>query len=99
MCHSKRPGSWDRQGQCLVSISTRLKLDLARRAAEESELTNVRFLHGNASEVVETATFDYAYARCLLTHLSDPVVVEDIDVSGAFCDPANPHFRRLTEAL
>ena len=89
------------------------KLDLARRAAEESELTNVRFLHGNASEVVEAESFDYAYARFLLTHLSDPVavlgvmrdslrpggivVVEDIDVSGAFCYPANPHFRRLTE--
>ena len=89
------------------------KLDLARKAAEESELTNVRFLHGNASEVVEAGSFDYAYARFLLTHLSDPVAVlgvmrdslkpsgivavEDIDVSGAFCYPQNPHFRRLTE--
>lgn len=89
------------------------KLDLARKAAAELDLTNVQFLHGNASEVVEARSYDYCYARFLLTHLSDPVAVlgvmrdslktggviavEDIDMSGAFCYPENPHFHRLTE--
>lgn len=51
------------------------KLDLARTAAKEFDLDNVHFIHGNASDVVEVESFDYAYARFLLTHLSDPVAV------------------------
>jgi ubiquinone/menaquinone biosynthesis C-methylase UbiE len=90
-----------------------IKLDLARKDADESHLTNVKFLHGDAADLTEAGSFDYAYARFLLTHLSDPVAVlrvmlnslqpggiaavEDIDVSGAFCYPDNPHFRRCIE--
>jgi SAM-dependent methyltransferase len=89
------------------------KLELARKEAEELHLTNIRFLQGNASEVVDAESYDYAYARFLLTHLTDPVAVlgvmrdslkpggvvavEDIDVSGAFCYPENPHFGRTIE--
>ena len=89
------------------------KLDLARRAATGQGLRNLSFLHGNASEIVETGSYDFAYSRFLLTHLSDPagilgvmhetlkpgavIAVEDIDVSGAFCYPENPHFDRLCE--
>lgn len=89
------------------------KLGLAREAAHELGLANVRFLNGNAAEATEAASFDYAYARFLLTHLSDPiavlrvmydslkpgavVAVEDIDVSGCFCYPENPHYDRGVE--
>jgi len=89
------------------------KLELAREAAGELGLPNVRFLNGNAAEATEAASFDYAYARFLLTHLSDPiavlrvmykslkpgavVAVEDIDASGCFCYPESPHYKRGVE--
>jgi SAM-dependent methyltransferase len=89
------------------------KLELARQDATKANLANVQFLEGNARDLIEPQSFDFAYARFLLTHLSDPlevlavmreslkpggiVAVEDIDCSGAFCYPENSHFRRTLE--
>lgn len=89
------------------------KLELAREAAAELGLENVRFVHGDASKVAPDEAHDFAYARFLLTHLSDPlavlgvmrdvsrpggfVVVEDIEMSGSICYPDNSHFRRSIE--
>lgn len=89
------------------------KLGLARQEAARANLTNVRFLEGNALDLIEPQSFDFAYARFLLTHLSDPlsvlsvmreslkaggvIAIEDIDCSGAFCYPENIHFRRTME--
>lgn len=89
------------------------KLALAREEAARANLANVRFLEGNARDLVEPQSFDLAYARFLLTHLSDPlavlgvmreslkpgwiIAIEDIDCSGSFSYPENPHFRRTLE--
>ena len=89
------------------------KLALAREEADRANLSNVRFLEGNARDLVEPQSFDLAYARFLLTHLSDPlavlgtmreslkpggtIAIEDIDCSGSFCYPENSCFRRTLE--
>ena len=89
------------------------KLELARKAAADLGLTNIRFAGGNAAEVTDAASFDCAYARFLLTHLSDPaavlgvmyeslkpgavVAVEDIDATGCFCYPESPHYDRAVD--
>jgi predicted O-methyltransferase YrrM len=77
-------------------------LELARVDVLAAELTNVEFRCGDAMQL-EPATYDLAYARCLLSHVDDPagvvaamaaavrpggaVVVEDIDFTGYFCHP------------
>lgn len=80
-----------------------VKLELARREAEQQQISNVEFRLSDISESKEEGKFDLVYARFLLTHLKDPagalarmhrllrpggaVVIEDIDFSGHFCYP------------
>jgi ubiquinone/menaquinone biosynthesis C-methylase UbiE len=82
-----------------------VKLGLAREAARAQGLTNVEFRQMNVYEWAEPDTYDLAYCRFVLQHLSRPVdvlrsmwaavrvggvmVVEDADFEGAFCDPPN----------
>jgi ubiquinone/menaquinone biosynthesis C-methylase UbiE len=86
------------------------KLALARSEAATLQINNVEFRHAHLVDSVEEAAYDLLYTRFLLTHLPDPVgamakfhrvlrpggiiVVEDIDVSGQFCYPDSPAFRR-----
>jgi SAM-dependent methyltransferase len=89
------------------------KLELARREAEARQLGNVAFRQAAIDESDLRPEFDLAYARFLLTHLSDApeavrkirlalrpggsVIVEDTDFSGHFCHPDVPAFRRYVE--
>ena len=89
------------------------KLALARQSAEEGGLGNIDFRECKADEIVESDSFDVAYARFLLTHLSDPLAVlramlkalkpgarvalEDIDFRGVFSHPPSPHVERFAE--
>jgi SAM-dependent methyltransferase len=90
-----------------------VKLGLARNEARADGIDNVEFRRADAGGSLGKAEFDVAYARFLLTHLSDPagcvvqmleairpgglLVVEDIDCSGSFCYPANQAFSRWLE--
>ena len=65
---------------------------------------------GPSANLMETAAFDFVFARFVLTHLREPenalhqmvqaarpggvVVVEDIEFAGHFCHPACPAFER-----
>lgn len=89
-----------------------VKLDLARAAAAERGIVNVTFRAENVNDWNEPDTYDVAYSRFLLQHLSRPLellqrmwaavkpggnlVVEDADFSGAFCEPANEGFEFYT---
>jgi 2-polyprenyl-3-methyl-5-hydroxy-6-metoxy-1,4-benzoquinol methylase len=77
-------------------------LELARADSSSAGATNVEFQRGDATQM-DLSGFDVAYARCLLSHVSDPagvvtamaaavrpggvVIVEDIDFGGYFCHP------------
>jgi SAM-dependent methyltransferase len=70
----------------------------------------IELRHGHAQELADEAAFDGAYARCLLSHLRTRdavldamvratrpgglVAIEDVDFSGAFCEPASAAFDR-----
>lgn len=85
-------------------------LDLARRDAEAAGLANVQFEAGDAAALAAGQRFDITYARFLLSHLTDPllvlrkmrqatragglILVEDIDFSGHYCYPPNDAFAR-----
>ena len=87
-------------------------LDLARADAAEAGASNVDFRCADATEL-EPASYDLAYARCLLSHVGDPsavvrvmaaalrpagvVVVEDIDFRGCFCAPEGGPYQRYVE--
>jgi len=89
------------------------KIDLARREATASALTNVDFAVVNVTEAQFEQTFDLVYTRFLLTHLQNPenlvrqfsrwlrpagrVVVEDVDFTGYFVYPDSAAFRRYHE--
>lgn len=91
-----------------------VKLDLARAAAAERGIANVTFQAANVNDWNEPDSYDVAYSRFLLQHLSRPVdllqrmwtavkpggaiVVEDADFSGAFCEPANEAFDFYTRS-
>jgi len=79
-------------------------IEEAQRASAERGLGNVEFIAGDAAVPPLTAgEFDLVYARCMLSHLADPlralramarlarpggvVVVEDIDCGGVFAHP------------
>lgn len=90
-----------------------VKLDLARREADEQDLRNVEFQAIDIRAQDAGSGFDVVYARFLLTHLDDPsgavdalcrqsrpgglVVVEDTDFSGHFTHPDSPASRRYHE--
>jgi 2-polyprenyl-3-methyl-5-hydroxy-6-metoxy-1,4-benzoquinol methylase len=82
-----------------------VKLDLAAHDAVKAGLGNVQFRRMSIDEWSEPAAYDLVYCRNLTQHLSRPVqvlramwaavrqggalVVEDVEVSSAFCDPPN----------
>jgi ubiquinone/menaquinone biosynthesis C-methylase UbiE len=88
-------------------------LALAQQDAALTGLRNVEFRRADALHLDEPPVYDFVYARCLLTHLADPirglagmiraakaggqVVVEDIDFSGYFCYPPNAAFDRYRD--
>jgi SAM-dependent methyltransferase len=81
------------------------KLALAREEAALARIATVEYRNADIMTAELGADFDLVYARFLLTHLEDPagaasilfgclrpgavLVVEDIDVSGSFCQPAS----------
>lgn len=83
---------------------------IARGEAEQEGLANVIFEVRDAVEWEPAESFDFVYARFLLTHLADPgalarrlrrrvrpggaVVLEDIDFRGHFTEPDCPALRR-----
>jgi ubiquinone/menaquinone biosynthesis C-methylase UbiE len=86
-------------------------VDAARQSAVERRLGNISFVAGSAyAPPLPSAQFDLIYARCLLSHLNEPlralqamialarpggwVVVEDIDCGGVFAQPKAPALMR-----
>ena len=86
-------------------------IDIARQSAAERKLKNAEFVSGDAyAPPLPSAQFDLVYARCLLSHLDEPlraiqamtvlarpsgcVVIEDIDCSGVFAHPKAPALMR-----
>lgn len=77
-----------------------VELQLARTEAEGHGLGNVQYRITDARGSLGDAEFDVAYARCLLSHLTDPaacigsihralkpsglLILEDIEISGIF---------------
>jgi SAM-dependent methyltransferase len=89
------------------------KLQLARGEALEQHIANVEYRVSDIRTTSERGAFDVAYARFLLTHLSEPaaavrtlyealrpggiLAVEDIDFSGYFTYPESKAFHRYHE--
>jgi SAM-dependent methyltransferase len=100
-------------GRAVGADLDEVKLGLARAEARDAGVENVEFRQADVSGRLGEADFDVAYARFLLTHLSDPagcvgrmhdalrpgglLVVEDIDCAGCFCYPDHPAIRRSLE--
>jgi ubiquinone/menaquinone biosynthesis C-methylase UbiE len=90
-----------------------IKLELARREAEERGFGNVKYQLSDIRESEAASEFDVVYTRLLLTHLSDPagavgrlsraarpggvVIIEDLDIDGFFCYPFSPSLQRQIE--
>jgi SAM-dependent methyltransferase len=90
-----------------------VKLELARREAQMLGTSNVEFVMQDVVTWEPKELFDVAYARFLLTHLTDPgalvtairrhirpggvFIVEDIDFRGHFAEPDCPALRRDVE--
>ena len=86
-------------------------LELARADAQAAGLANIEFRQSDASDI--DGPYDLAYARFLLSHVSDAagvvgamvsavrsggrIVVEDIDFMGSFCSPPSPAYERYVE--
>jgi len=80
-----------------------VKVEIARREAAEKGITNVAFDAYDVRSRAPEGSFDFVYARFLLTHLADPgsllsvlrrhvrpggvIAVEDIDFRGHFSEP------------
>ena len=89
------------------------KLSIAREEAAEQDLDNVAFELQDVTQWPPDELFDVVYARFLLTHLPDPaaavsslrqrlgpggvMIIEDIDFSGHFSEPACPALQRYVE--
>jgi 2-polyprenyl-3-methyl-5-hydroxy-6-metoxy-1,4-benzoquinol methylase len=85
---------------------------LAHEDQLSAGLTNLEFAVGDA-RALDCGPHDVAYARFLLSHVSQPeqvvdqmirvlrpggkLVLEDIDCSGCFCQPRNPAYDRFLE--
>jgi 2-polyprenyl-3-methyl-5-hydroxy-6-metoxy-1,4-benzoquinol methylase len=90
-----------------------VKIDLARKEAQQQGVTNVEFQLADVRDMIPTAAFDFLYARFLLTHLGDPhaavlqfrgqlkrgglVAIEDIDFDGHFSFPESQASIRYRE--
>jgi SAM-dependent methyltransferase len=89
------------------------KVRIARSEAEQQNVGNVEFRVADAGTLRDAGTFDFVYARFLLTHLADPaaavrvlrqhlrpggtLAVEDIDFTGHFTYPDSAAFHRYCE--
>jgi ubiquinone/menaquinone biosynthesis C-methylase UbiE len=90
-----------------------VKLDTARRQARRAGLENVEYRVLDVTTWHEPAGYDVVYGRFIVSHLADRaglvarmvaavgrhgvLVLEDIDFSGAFCQPASPAYTRYCE--
>jgi len=88
-------------------------LALAREDADAAKITDVEFQQQDACACVWHEGFDVAYARFLLSHLSEPdiclaamvqacapggtIVIEDTDFAGSFCYPTCAAYERYNE--
>ena len=88
-------------------------LALAREDAEAAKITNVEFQQQDACACLWHDEFNVAYARFLLSHLSEPeiclaamveacapggtIVIEDTDFAGSFCYPTCAAYERYKE--
>jgi SAM-dependent methyltransferase len=100
------------EGRVVATDIDEIKLQLARREAEEHRLANLEFRLADISEE-ELENFDFVFARFLLTHLINPqkvlekvrqairpggaLAVEDVDFRGHFCYPESTAFSRYVE--
>jgi SAM-dependent methyltransferase len=98
------------RGRAVGADIDAVKLDLARREAQEEDIRNVEFRALDIRAQGAGSDFDLVYARFLLSHLSDPagavaaffrhvrpgglVVVQDTDFSGSFTYPESEACRR-----
>lgn len=89
------------------------KIALARSEAEARGLANLDYQCTDVTGMISPRNFDVVYARFLLSHLPNPaqtlarfrsmlnpggcVIVEDIDITGHFCDPASRAYDRYIE--
>jgi ubiquinone/menaquinone biosynthesis C-methylase UbiE len=90
-----------------------VKLAAATADAERAGLRNVEFQETDVLHWRESSIYDVVYGRFIVSHLSDSapllstmrnalrpgggVVLEDIDLSGGFCWPANDGYGRYSE--
>jgi ubiquinone/menaquinone biosynthesis C-methylase UbiE len=90
-----------------------VKVDTARRQARRAGLGNVEYRVLDVTGWLEPERYDVVYGRFILAHIADRrgllrrmvtalaphgvLVLEDIDFSGAFCEPANPAYTRYCE--
>jgi ubiquinone/menaquinone biosynthesis C-methylase UbiE len=96
-------------GQVLGIDLDEAKIELARAEAAAAGIGNVRYRIADVMDPLpDSVSYDLAYLRFVLTHLTDPataltnvvrqlapggvVVVEDIDFRGHFCHPASAAF-------
>jgi SAM-dependent methyltransferase len=89
------------------------KIALARSEAEARGLANLEFQCADVTNVIAPRTFDVIYIRFLLSHLPNPartlaelhamlnpggcIIVEDVDITGHFWDPASRAFDRYID--
>jgi SAM-dependent methyltransferase len=90
-----------------------VKIEIARSEYAAQGISNVTFESRNVIDWAPVEQFDLAYARFLLTHLTDPaalvsamrdclrpgglMIVEDIDFRGHFAEPPCPALDRYVE--
>jgi ubiquinone/menaquinone biosynthesis C-methylase UbiE len=90
-----------------------VKLDTARRQARRAGLGNVEYRVLDVTGWLEPERYDVVYGRFILGHVADRrgllrrmvaaraphgvLVLEDVDFTGAFCEPANPAYSRYCE--
>ena len=88
-----------------------VKLDEAR--ARSAGLDNVEFRQADVTAWSESASYDVLYGRFIVSHLPGRaalvarffeslrtpglLILEDIDFTGAFCDPPSPAFARYCD--
>ena len=101
------------QGRVIGTDADTEILALARKDAEAENVANVEFHRLDACVCLRKKEFDLAYARFLLSHLSQAenclaamteacrpggiIVIEDTDFSGSFCYPTSAAYDRYKE--
>jgi SAM-dependent methyltransferase len=99
---------------CVIGTDTDADiLALAREDAQAAKITNVEFQQQDGCACLWHEEFNVAYARFLLSHLSEPdiclavmveacapggtIVIEDTDFAGSFCYPTCAAYERYKE--